>query len=173
MKLAPLRLYFNVNIRDPFYFHDLTFIPAWINNHMSSKLWHNITYLDRTLYNKRNQLFIHAGIEIKPYGKGGPRWTMLVKYVSCIDVKYTMHVDVGNSNVISIVRIAFHSDSQVCLFGLISSHSHGVSCISNAHVTYSWAVWCFNTLSELPKLILWHIIFADGMYFPILWKTLC
>ena len=28
----------------PFYWHDLTLIPAWINNHTSSKKWDEITY---------------------------------------------------------------------------------------------------------------------------------
>ena len=27
-----------------FYYHGLTLIPAWISNHMSSKVWDEITY---------------------------------------------------------------------------------------------------------------------------------
>ena len=30
--------------RDPFYCYGLTLIPAWINNHMLSKMWNEITY---------------------------------------------------------------------------------------------------------------------------------
>ena len=29
---------------DPFYWHVLTIIPAWISNHMPSKVWDEITY---------------------------------------------------------------------------------------------------------------------------------
>ena len=28
----------------PFYLHGLTLIPAWISNHMPSKVWDEITY---------------------------------------------------------------------------------------------------------------------------------
>ena len=28
----------------PFYWHGLTLIPAWINNHMPCKMWDEITY---------------------------------------------------------------------------------------------------------------------------------
>ena len=28
----------------PFYWHGLTFIPAWISNHAPSKVWDEITY---------------------------------------------------------------------------------------------------------------------------------
>ena len=28
----------------PFYYHDLTLISAWINNHMASKVWDEIAY---------------------------------------------------------------------------------------------------------------------------------
>ena len=31
-------------ISDPFYKYGLTLIPAWISNHMSSKMWDEITY---------------------------------------------------------------------------------------------------------------------------------
>ena len=30
--------------QDPFYKHRLTFIPSWINNHIPSKVWDEITY---------------------------------------------------------------------------------------------------------------------------------
>ena len=33
-----------VDARGPFYWHGLTLIPAWISNHVSSKLWDEITY---------------------------------------------------------------------------------------------------------------------------------
>ena len=29
---------------DPFYYHGLTLIPAWISNHLPSKVWGEITY---------------------------------------------------------------------------------------------------------------------------------
>ena len=29
---------------DPFYYHDLTLIPAWISNYIHNKLWEEITY---------------------------------------------------------------------------------------------------------------------------------
>ena len=30
--------------RIPFYYHSLALILAWMNNHMPSKMWNNITY---------------------------------------------------------------------------------------------------------------------------------
>ena len=32
------------NIWDPFYYHGLSLIPAWISNHLSGKVWDEITY---------------------------------------------------------------------------------------------------------------------------------
>ena len=29
---------------DPFYWHDIHIIPKWLSNHMSSKVWNEITY---------------------------------------------------------------------------------------------------------------------------------
>ena len=31
-------------ISSPFYWHGITLIPAWISNHMSNKVWYEITY---------------------------------------------------------------------------------------------------------------------------------
>ena len=34
----------DINSRNPFYWHGLTLIPAWISNDMSNKVWDEITY---------------------------------------------------------------------------------------------------------------------------------
>ena len=37
-----------LHIWDPFYEHELTLIPAWINNHLPGKMWNEIAYLFTT-----------------------------------------------------------------------------------------------------------------------------
>ena len=41
-KVNVILLWFDT--RGPFYEHRLTLIPAWIDNHMPSKVWDKITY---------------------------------------------------------------------------------------------------------------------------------
>ena len=74
---------------DLFHLHGLTLIPAWISNHMSSKVWDEITYplpnFNGGTVNKRGQWYFP--VEIKawtlprwPFGKARPTgvhyWTV-------------------------------------------------------------------------------------------------
>ena len=45
----------------PFYQNGLTLIPAWISNHMPSKVWDEITY-PLPNFNGAVEVHIHAGI---------------------------------------------------------------------------------------------------------------
>ena len=90
-------------ICDPFYYHGLTSIPAWISNHIRYSVWDEITY---QLPN-----FISATVEVWEWISNFiPHLTMHVITFPCWDLSYTMlvkgapgHLFIGHKLVVLFV----------------------------------------------------------------------
>ena len=67
------------NTRDPFYWHGLTLIPARLSNHMSSKVWDEITYpfpnlLTRAFYYRIRHFVFRTHLH---------RWKQSMSWLNC------------------------------------------------------------------------------------------
>ena len=86
---------YNMHKSSSFYWYGLTFIPAWISNHMSSKVWDKITYpflnfndctrwglgMDKqfhpAIYNRCNYLSM-CGLKLYHVSERGPRTQLFI-----------------------------------------------------------------------------------------------
>ena len=73
-------------IRGPFYQHGLTLIPAWISNHMPSKVWDEITCpfpnfsgTAVEVWEWRSNFIPHLVMDVITYSCCDLSWTMLMK----------------------------------------------------------------------------------------------